>query len=492
MRTKIIAGGVIAVLLVGLGSYFLVKSRVESAFLEEVDTRITNDEILLSRSIRLTARDLLGEVQDQADHEQMAQIFGALDEPRRRDRGFEAAEGVARWFGDSARGHGGPPELVAIMDDAGHVVARNADRNRMYGEDLARALPAVAAALHGEPSADVWQKQDENKVLVIAVAPFRDQDGHIAGALLVGYDLSNGFATQESTVLGREVAFVSNDAVYSSSLDASPQAEALRAYLFGPGLAATTAARDGGGASDAFLTTLGATEFVGCIGPLGLTGGHVAIVVLADRSAQHAKAGAVILILGLMLVGLLLVIAYGFVLGTSLLKPIEQMEESILAIINGRTDLRLQIESAEFGGLAYRINQLLNVFTGTPEADESGRVSNPPPAAWAGQGESSVDAMAAAAGAAAGGGADDGDADPALVAKLAAEPEDAYYTRVYNEYVAAKQAAGENVSNIPQDKFVQRLKANEKAQIAKSGARMVRFQVQVAGTQVNLKPVNIK
>src|SRR3954470_5643693 len=147
MRTKIIAGGAIAVLLVGLGSYFTVKSNVESAFLAEVDSRISNDQILLARSIRLTARDLLGEVNDQAEQAPVAEVFNALDEPRRRDRGFEQAERVARWFGDTARGHGGPPELVAITDDQGHVVARNADRNRMYGEDLSREIPAVAQAL---------------------------------------------------------------------------------------------------------------------------------------------------------------------------------------------------------------------------------------------------------------------------------------------------------------------------------------------------------
>lgn len=492
MRTKIIAGGAIAVLLVGLGSYFMVKSNVESAFLAEVDSRISSDQILLARSIRLTASDLLGEVNGQADQAPLGEVFNALDEPRRRDRGFEQAERVARWFGDPARGHGGPPELVAITDDTGHVVARNADRNRMYNEDLAHALPAVQHALQGDPSADVWQKQDENKVLVIAVSPIRSAEGRIVGTLLVGYDLSNGFASTEADVLGRDVAFVSNDAVYSSSLDGAGQADALREYLFGPASAATTAARDSGTPSDAWIATLGGTEYVGVVGPLGLPTGHVAIVVMADRSAQHAKAGAVNIILGLMIAGLLIAIIYGFILGTSLLRPIEQMEESVLAIINGRTDMRIQIESQEFGGLAYRINQLLNVFTGTPEVDESGRTSRPPAAArsFAGSDLESVAAESPASGGEGGGGG--GDVDPALAARLGAEPEDAYYARVYAEYVAAKQAAGENVSNITQDKFVQRLKANEKALIAKHGTRMVRFQVEVSGTQVNLKPVPIR
>ena len=155
-----------------------------------------------------------------------------------------------------------------------------------------------------------------------------------------------------------------------------------------------------------------------------------------------------------------------------------------IAVINGRTDLRLDIESAELGGLAYRINQLLNVFTGTPEEDEEGRVSSPPEA-WSDAGPPTGGGAAAPSA-----GADED--DPELAAKLAAEPEDAYYTRVYTEYVAAKEAAGENVSNITQDRFVQRLQANEKSLIKKHGCRMVRFQVQVKGTQVNLRPVIIQ
>ncbi len=488
MRTKIILGGALSVLLVGLGSYFLVKSSVERAFTDEVDTRIGNDFRILERSIRLSARDLLGQVTEQADGAGMADVFGALDENGRRTRAFESSQRIASWFTDPARGHGGPPELVAILDDQGHVVARNIDRNQMYNADLGRSLAAVRTALRGDPTADVWQKEDENKVLLIAAAPIRGEGGRVVGVLLVGYDLSNGFANAEADVLGRDVAFVSNDTIYSASFDGATQAEELHTYLFGDAQAATTSARDSGATSAPWIVTLGGTEMVGVIGPMPLTTAHVAMVVTADRSAQSAKASVTNLILIFTLVGLVIVLVYGFVLGASLLKPIEAMEESILAIINGRTDLRIQIESAEFGGLAYRINQLLNVLTGTAEADESGRISHPPPR-WNNQTEleSTVGESPASGGAEGGEGEDE-----ALAARLAAEPEDEYYTRVYNEYVAAKQAAGENVSNIPQDKFVQRLKANEAALVKKHGSRMVRFEVQVQGSQVNLKPVVIR
>ena len=41
--------------------------------------------------------------------------------------------------------------------------------------------------------------------------------------------------------------------------------------------------------------------------------------------------------------------------------------------------------------------------------------------------------------------------------RYAAEPADRYYQRVYNEYIAGKQAAGEDVSNIAADRFIERL-----------------------------------
>lgn len=487
MRAKIIVGNLIAILIAGLGAYALVKGPLERAFLDEVEPRLADDYALLERSVQLNSRELLGLVSEIAAERPLREVFAALDENGRRNRAFDQAERVATWLGDPARGRGGPPSFVAITDDAGRVVSRNADRNRMYAQDLRPLVPAVTRALAGAPTADVWEFADENLVMQICAAPIRTEEGRVTGVLLIGYDLSNGLASTESDRLHREVAFISGERVYGSSM--SEHADALRAYLFGDGAAATTAARDNGAVSGTFLLDLAGREYVGVVGPLSSTSGHVAMVVLADRSAQLEKAAPINYILIFMAVGFVLALAYGFFIGGTLLKPVEQMEETILNVINGRQDLRIQVESAEYGGLAYRINQLLNMFTGTPEADESGRLSSPPPGPG-GWDEGSGASGGGAAPAAAGGGGDE-PADPATIAKLSAEPEEAYYARIYQEYVAAKQAAGENVSNIPQDKFVQRLKSNEQALVKKHGCRMVRFEVQVKGNQVNLKPVVI-
>jgi hypothetical protein len=303
-------------------------------------------------------------------------------------------------------------------------------------------------------------------------------------------------AEREAAVLGRDVAFVVDDKVYSSSLEGDT-INPIKEYLFGPGQATTGAALTQDQTSQAWVARIGDHEWVGVTAPLPSSPTtQAAYVVLANRSANLALADTTTIILIMTVLALLLVIGYGVVIGTSFVKPIEEIEEAVLAVINGNTNMRIEIDSAEFGGLAYRINQLINVFTGVSEEDSEGRVSSPPGAPDSWKDDELADQKGGGAGgaAAAGGGGGGGDVidDANIAATLSAEPEETYYGRIYTEYVAAKQAIGENVSNITKDRFIERLKGNEKSLAEKHGCRMVRFQVQTRGTQVILRPVIIR
>ena len=133
-----------------------------------------------------------------------------------------------------------------------------------------------------------------------------------------------------------------------------------------------------------------------------------------------------------MALGLILVVAGGWFLGNYISRPIAMLEEGLLAILNGQSDKRFELDHAELGGLAFRIDQLLNQLMGVEEdnTDDEGRVSKAPTAANFG------DALAVdrsgrrcrASGAGAG-------VDPARLARAGGQ----YYARLYREYITAKR-----------------------------------------------------
>lgn len=488
MRLKVIAGNLAVVLLLGLFAYVFVGGQLRAKLLADIDNRIASDRQLFDRSLRLSALEFQTLVEQRADERALRDVFGGLDQDSRRTRAFEAAEATAAWLADPARGARGGPDIAVIVDEAGIALARNGARNVLYGKSLKGELPALAHALRtGQPQHDIWLESQEKKLLETAIAPIRAESGAVLGALVVGYDLSNGVAKREAALLGRDIAFLTEGAVYSSSLD-SAAARDLAQKLFKSDAESTKRVLNGGGVTPIWVSKLGSSEYVAVAARVPLAPSvPVGYAVLGNRTAQLDIASVVGVILVLTVLGAILVVLYGFVIGNFIMRPIEAIEEGVLAVINGRTDLRLETTSAELGGLAFRINQLLNVMTGTEEttADAEGRVSVAPSAgAW-------KDA-AFSDGASAAPNPDEPIEDEALSARLAAEDNGEYEARVYKEYVAAKQALGENVANIPQDRFHQRLAGRADALAQKHGCRMVRFQVETVANQVVLRPVLIR
>lgn len=494
MRLKIIAGNLLTVLLVGVVAYSVLRSDLEQGLGREVDRQIGNDARLFDRSWRLSATEFVELVVDRASSRDVRDAFGALDENSRRTRAHQVANRVSQWFLDPARQRGGAPDIVAIVDETGKVIARDQDQNRLFGESLTRQLPAVRSTLNdGQPRHDLWNRlEQEDKLYQTGVAVVRNADGGILGALVVAYDISNGVAKREASLLGCDVAFLSGGKVYSSSLPAD-RVQSLKKLLFEDMGDNTQAALKGErGVGGPWRGSMGGDEWVGVTASLPMTGSTpMAFAVMTNRTERLGLASSANIVIILTILGAILVLVYGFVVGTQLTKPLEEIEEGVLAIINGRTDHRLDIESQEFGGLAYRINQLVNVFLGVSEEGETGGATA---SSWGEDSSFAVPQAGAPAAGGASGKAPAGDVvdDPSISGPLAAEPEDAYFERLYNEYVAAKSAVGENVSNIPLDRFRKRMEGNAKALATKHGVAGVRFQIQTVGTQVKLVPVLLR
>jgi len=206
-----------------------------------------------------------------------------------------------------------------------------------------------------------------------------------------------------------------------------------------------------------------------------------AVVVLAPTALIDAG-GIPFSILGAMLLGLVLVVAGGWFLGNYMSRPIAMLEEGLLAILNGQSDKRFELDHAELGGLAFRIDQLLNQLMGIEEdtTDEHGRPSKAPSAADFRE-AMSVDRSTQ-------GGYGEGGVDPAQAAQLAAEPATAYYARIFREYITAKKNLGEQTDHITEQAFSTRIQGMERDAAQKYG-RPVRYQVHARGKEVVLLAV---
>jgi hypothetical protein len=157
------------------------------------------------------------------------------------------------------------------------------------------------------------------------------------------------------------------------------------------------------------------------------------------------------------------------------------LEDGLLAVINGNQTLRFQLEHPEFGGLVFRINSLLNALMGVAEdnTDEQGRPSVSPDAHHFEE-ALSVDESSIA----------NPQVDAGTIASLAAEPAEAYYSRIFRDYVSAKQKLGDPIDGLSYDGFMNRIRANEQEMSAKYG-RAVRFIVELRGNAVVLNAVPI-
>lgn len=482
MRLKLIAGNLMIVLLVGLGSYLVVRTQLRGELARELENGIVDDAELFARSWRSDGSRLADWVAKRAQSQSVARAFTTSGESKRRRRAFEAAQEVSRWFQDPARGRHERPHVVALIDETGRVIARDTDPNRMFGEPLLGQLRMLRSVLQrGSTRYGVWRLDD--KLLQVGASPVRKDDGSIVGALLVGYDLSNGYAKREARLTGHDVLFLTDQGIYSTSTSVAVR-DALEQALFSPPLDAETQAALTGKPTLPWTTELRGTRYVGVTSVLPRARSAAAgFVLLANQSERTELASIADMILWLTLLGALGVAIYGYMASNNIMAPIEQMEDDLLAVINGRNDVRLEVETPELGGLSYRINQLINLFTGVAEEDDEGRAVTSS-GGWEAVSITGPDIPRTNAP------GTPRENDPEAL-ELAAIPESQYFEQLHAEYLAAKQSLGEDVSGIPRGRFVERIRGNADHLVKKHGARMVRFKVETIGGQVNLRPLVI-
>lgn len=478
MRAKIIAVFSVVVLIVGGLSYALTR-----ATLGDLSTPGEAPRALAAAVAQLQLEGLVLErwLSAQANDAKLRDPYNA-GTPNAR---AEAATAVANAVRDAAAAApelaGIPVALVVLVDKSGIALGRNGSA-LMRGEDLGAIYPGMKGALaKGVSGSDVWVSRKRNEQLLASYAPIRGADGAIIGCVVVGTSLNDERLQNASDrTSGRILVAAVKD---GDKLDMVAKSSAATPELL--------AAIEGGGAKDGALQALGSGQVVD-LGGLpkdtvassraldGYGDGRRAVLVAAVRQqGAGVMAGLVWPALGVTVLGLVLVAIGAHLLDQYISRPISELEEGLLAIMNGRTDMRFDLEHAELGGLVFRLNSLLNQLLGVQEdeTDEQGRVSRAP-TANAFQDALAVDErMATLSG-----------GDVAEARSLREEPDDRYYSRIFDEYIAAKRQLNDPVDHITKEAFIGRIMASEREMAAKHG-KPVRYKVEVRGREVVLLAV---
>ncbi len=480
MRNKIIAVNAVIVLLVGLLSWALMHQAIVAAAGNQTILLVDSKHDVQGAAARLQLDALRAErwLYQRGQDPAALDAFQKSTETARKEAATSFCDRVLSDARANFTFEGVAPAVAMLIDENGKMVGRNGS-SLNAGRDIGADYPAFKEALaKGRSGSDIWANKDRQDSFVTSYAPVRGSDGKVAGMLAIGVQISDELARVSEQTTGRPLALVvpqgADEAVVAHSANApetlSAESKDLVKRVMEGGK--TDAVADGDG-----FVAAATLDGVG-------DGKHAALESVAPGSVLENPGAIATPILYVTVLGLIIVVIGGWMLGSYITRPINMLEEGLLAILNGQQDKRFELDHPELGGLAFRIDQLLNQLMGIEEdtTDEHGRPSKAPSAADF-RDAMSVDRSTQGAFA-------DGNqqVDAAAAQALAAEPAPQYYARIYSEYITAKKALGEQTDHITEQAFAARIQGMERDAAQKYG-RSVRYQVHARNKEVVLLAV---
>lgn len=379
MRAKIAGVFTIVVLLMGALSFALMR-----ATLGDVSNRDDAPRAVTAAVANLEVEGLRIErwLSAQAASEAAAEPFFAGTKAARQKTATEVADRINEAAKRSPDLSDAAPSLVVIVDEEGVVLGRNGSA-LMRGDDLGGRYPQLMEAVReGSTGSDVWFDREHNEQMLASYAPIRDEEDDVVGAMVVGTPFNNGRLERAAgptrgTMLVAAVPFddgfvlpaqsggVSGELATALKSDATHRA--IRQALDAAGVVDVTGLPDG---------------YFGSARRLAGYGDSKRAVIMAITPAQVVGSTTDLLwpALGVILFGIILTLVCAYLLDNYISRPISDLEDGLLAVINGQRDIRFELEHTVLGGLVFRINSLLNELLGVQEdnTDDDGRPSMAP------------------------------------------------------------------------------------------------------------------
>jgi hypothetical protein len=384
MRSKIIAVNAGIVIVIALLTYVLLQTSLREVVANPGERKREVAQALRAASAQLALDALRMErwLERSATAESARNVL-AMGTPEARS---EAATAEANRLRDAAVSE--PmfakmaPSLVLFVDAQGVAVGRNGSA-LMRGEQVASGYPLLAESLKsGHTGSGLWINKQRQEQMLASFAPLRAENGSVVGAIVVGTPLSDERLTRTSDLTsGQTLIFaLVNEKGVDAIADSAASAQELKSAADASVVAAARQAVNAGSISSADAVL---DDRLFGAAPIDGYGKTEAVLIAAIPSSLVGNVSSLLWpVLAIGGLGLVLVIAGGTLLGNYISAPISELEDGLLAIINGQSDLRFQLEHPELGGLVFRINSLLNAMMGVAEdtTDEQGRPSQGPSA----------------------------------------------------------------------------------------------------------------
>lgn len=509
MRIKIILTFIVITLIVSSVTYFHLNSYYKTFFTRQTEEQLSRNITLFLDSKVLAYSRLSRIVEGRAKSIELRDIFSPisskelLDTVKNTGKNITSESEIAdldadtkqkaihlitrrRAFGECEAFSvalkrdeymGRAPAIVLITNEQGEVLARNINPNaEPVGENLANTLKSLKVALTGKTINDIWKYNEF--LLDVSASPII-RDGNIRGLLLVGYDDSDGVAESYANMLGNEIAFLYKDGdtwkINSSSVIKGTETDDLNKEIQKIHRDEIIKAMETESAEFIDLK-IRDEDFLSVVGKMPINNSYTesAFLLLSSLDDALIPANKTSWLWIYTIIAIILIIIAGLALSQHFQKPVEEIEEGLLRIINGEFNYRFDVKSSEVGGLAFRINQLISVLLG--EEEEESEVEKDDKR-WT-QDIIKFDEEAAV--------------EDEIVRKMSQEPQSIYYERIYKEYIDGRNKIGEMGNDLSKDDFLFKLKNNESKLLEKYNAQEIRFIVQIKDGQVILKPVKIR
>lgn len=480
MRWKIIIANAGIVLLVGILAYALLATSLTDVVSNPSSRKVAAAQAARAANARfaLDAMQLERWLTERVHGADVRDIFAAGTAQARQENASLQANKIRDDAVQATSIAGLVPSMVLVVDEQGVALGRNGSA-LMRGEKISSAYASLAQSLStGNAMSDLWISHQRQEQMLVSIAPVRGEQGSILGAVVVGIPLNDERLQRTSELTsGSSLIFgVLNDTSLELVARSGPLPSGdVLAEVSGQTLASIKNHNDLKG-------DLHGGEWVFAAASVdGFASGHAAIIACMPTSLVANVSSLLAPLLGAIALGIVLVILVGWLLGNYITQPISELEDGLLAVINGNQTLRFQLEHPEFGGLVFRINSLLNALMGVPEdnTDEQGRPSTSPSARNF-EDALSVDESAVS----------NPQVDAGVIAALRDESSEAYYARLFNEYLSARRKLGDPVDGISLDSFVERIRVSEQELGAKHG-RSVRYILELRGTSIVFSAVPV-